>query len=60
MGHAITLALLIAGLYLLIRKRQHTKAVTRVGDREVWAQASDTRFPRLPSNNPFRSRRRLK
>jgi hypothetical protein len=53
----------IVGLIILwfIRRGHVAKAINKSGDRQVWSNASDTRFPRFPkSRNPFSRKTGLK
>jgi hypothetical protein len=47
-------------LFKLLRHKNTARAITKTGNRQVWAQASDTRFPRLPRHTLFGRRKGLK
>ena len=61
MDKIISTITVIGIIFLLLRRRQVARAIHKSGDRQVWSNASDTRFPRFPtSRNPFSRKKGLK
>lgn len=59
--HAVIDIAIVIGVIMLFRRRAATRAIYKTGDRNVWSNASDTRFPRTPRSwNPFGRRKGLK
>jgi ribose/xylose/arabinose/galactoside ABC-type transport system permease subunit len=56
---AILVVLALLGLFFL-KRRATARAIYKTGDREVWAQASELRFPRYPRSRPFGKKRGLR
>jgi hypothetical protein len=49
------LGFLFIGLiaFVVIRHKSTARTITKTSKREVWAAASDTRYPRLPKRGLF-------
>jgi hypothetical protein len=53
--------LLLLPIIWLVRRGRVARAIHKSGDRQVWSNASDARFPRFPtSRNPFSRKKGLK
>jgi len=57
----VILAAVALLIFFFLRHRSTARAITKSSNREVWAQASDARFPRHPRRaNPFGKTKGLK
>lgn len=56
------IALLLIALVVLwfVKRRATARAIYKTGDRQVWAQASELRFPRYPRSKPFGKKKGLR
>lgn len=56
--HIIGYAILALIALVIIRHRSTARSITRAADRNVWAQASEARFPHYPRRTRLFGRRR--
>lgn len=56
--HVVIDIAIIIGVIYLFKRRATARAIYKTGDRTVWSNASDARFPRTPRSwNPFGRKR---